>query len=77
MGQRVWSLVEARSARASHGQEVTGLVDGLLWSPPLLGNDRNAPGDRGLARRRVGPVGLTRFCSVALERLVLGMGFIP
>lgn len=45
MGQRVWSLVEAHSARASHGQEVTALVDGLLWSPPLLGNDRNAPGD--------------------------------
>lgn len=45
MGQRVWSLDEARSARASHGQEVTGFVDGLLWSPLLLGNDRNALGD--------------------------------
>lgn len=37
MGQRVWILVEARSAGASHGQEVTGLVDGLLWSSPLWG----------------------------------------
>lgn len=45
MGQRVWSRDEARSARASHGQEVTGFGDGLLWSPPPPGNDRNAPGD--------------------------------
>lgn len=46
MGQRVWSRDEAHSARASHGQEVTGFGDGLLWSPPPLGNDRNVPGDR-------------------------------
>lgn len=45
MGQRVWSWDEARSARASHGQEVTGFGDGLLWSQPPPGNDRNAPGD--------------------------------
>lgn len=45
MGQRVWSRDKARSACASHGQEVTGFGDGLLWSLSPLGNDRNAPGD--------------------------------
>lgn len=76
MGQRVWSRDEARSARTSHGQEVTGFGDGLLWRPPPLGNDRNAPGDTA-GRAGEGVLWTDAFHLLPLAVLVLGMGFTP